>query len=157
LMNAYNTKLIIAVEPLPHQQGMVVTLEGTNLVLAIVISTLGLLVTFARIVSKFNALTAEIRDLREDLNSHSNVEGHAKLLEQVKIIQKEFGNLDKRFDIHLQDYVNYKDAILLDRNGIRERIDHKWQRTEDEFKEVKISIKDIQGFLQKNDSFKIRG
>ncbi len=133
-MNVFNTRLIIAANP-PPQGGLVVTLEGTNLVLAILISSLGLLVGFARIVSKFNSITNDIRDLREDLNSHANVEGHTKLLEQVKLLQKDLSGIDKRFDIHLQDYVNHKDAALLALNGNDEKIEHKWQRTEEMFKE----------------------
>ncbi|MEH2322952.1 MAG: hypothetical protein V7K32_05025 [Nostoc sp.] len=92
----------------------------------------------------------------EDLSSHASAEGHAKLLEQVKILQKELKAIDKKFDIHLQDYVNYKDASLLALNGNDEKIDHKWERTENLFKEQKIEIKDLQKFLQKEQNFRIR-
>ncbi|MBW4425932.1 MAG: hypothetical protein KME50_16145 [Nostoc desertorum CM1-VF14] len=150
------TKTVIAINPSTPQAGLVVTLEGTNLVLAILISTIGLLGIFAKIVSRFNAITNEIRDLREDLNSHAIAEGHAKLLEQVKVLQKDLAALDKRFDIHLQDYVNHKDAALLALNGNDEKIEHKWERTEELFKEQKAEIKDLQKFLQKHQSFRIR-
>jgi hypothetical protein len=140
----------------PPPQGLVVTLEGTNLVLAVVISSIGILGIFAKIVSKFNAITNEIQDLKQELNSHAATEGHPKLLEQVKSLQKDLITLDKRFDIHSQDYLNHKDAALLSLNGNNEKINHKWQRTEELFKEQKSEIKDLQKFLQKHQSFRIR-
>ncbi|MEH1898622.1 MAG: hypothetical protein V7K94_25635 [Nostoc sp.] len=39
-------------------------------------------------------------------------------------------NLDRKVDIHLQDYTNYKDAILLQHNGVIESIRHNWSKTE---------------------------
>ena len=74
---------------------------------------------------------------------------HATNAERIK-------DLDKRLDIHLQDYINYKDGNLLSHNGLQERIDHKWERTENEFNSIKISIKELQGFLQSKGDFKIR-
>ncbi|MCC5618260.1 hypothetical protein LC605_24870 [Nostoc sp. CHAB 5836] len=65
-------------------------------------------------------------------------------------------SIDKKIDIHLQDYVNYKDATLLAIRGNDERIDHKWKRTEDLFKEIKLEIKELQQFLHKHQDFKIR-
>ena len=149
-------RTLIAVNTNPPQAGIVLTLEGTNLILTILISSIGLLVAFAKIVSKFNSITGDIKDLRQDLKDHANAEGHARLLEQVKALQKDLNNLDKRFDIHLQDYVNHKDAALLALNGNDEKIDHKWERTEELFKEQKTEIKDLQKFLQKQQNFKIR-
>ena len=154
-MDAFNN-LIIASNSPPKQAGLVVTLEGTNLVLAILISTVGLLGIFAKIISKFNAITNEIRDLREDLTSHSKAEGHQKLLEQTRIIQKDFINFDKKLDLHLQDYQHYKDASLLAYNGTHEKINHTWNKTEKLFIEHKGEIKELQQFLKKQQNFKIR-
>lgn len=39
-------------------------------------------------------------------------------------------NLDRKVDIHLQDYTNYKDAILLQHNGLIDVIKHNWNKTE---------------------------
>lgn len=141
----------------PSQTGLIVTLEGTNLLLTVLLSTAALLGIGIKLVSKFNAITTELRNLREDLNAHANVEGHSKLLEQVRIIQKDLAALDKRFDIHLQDYTNYKDATLLALNGANEKINHTWVKTEKVLIEHKSDIKELQQFLQKHQSFKIRG
>lgn len=39
-------------------------------------------------------------------------------------------NLDRKVDMHLQDYANYKDAGLLQHNGLNEKINHNWSKTE---------------------------
>ncbi|MEH2437363.1 MAG: hypothetical protein V7K25_24535 [Nostoc sp.] len=140
-----------------NSQGFVVTLEGTSLFLTILISSCALLGIFIKIITKFNSITAEIRDLREDLGSHSKAEGHQQLLEQTRIIQKDLINFDKKFDLHLQDYQHYKDANLLAYNGINEKINHTWSKTEKLFIEHKGEIKELQQFLKKEQNFKIRG
>lgn len=150
-MKLDNPQPLIAVETAsPNTAGFIVTLEGTSLFLTILVSTSILLAGGIKLVSKFNIITAEIRDLREDLNTHE------QLIQQIKVIQKDVCGLDKKFDIHLQDYVNYKDAVLLAINGNKERIEHKAEKAEGYFKEVKADIKDIQGFLNKQQNFRIR-
>ena len=138
------------------QPGLIVTLEGTSLFLTVLISSCALLGIFIKIITKFNSITAEIRDLREDLNSHSKAEGHQRLLEQTKSIQKDFVNFDKKIDLHLQDYQHYKDANLLAYNGTNEKINHTWSKTEKLFIEHKAEIRELQQFLQKQQNFKIR-
>ncbi|MHC5720260.1 MAG: hypothetical protein ACYTX0_51575, partial [Nostoc sp.] len=64
--------------------------------------------------------------------------------------------IDRKVDIHLQDYVNHKDASLLQGNQLNEKINHTWNKTEKLFHEQKTDIKEIQGFLQKQQNFKIR-
>ncbi|MEH1824455.1 MAG: hypothetical protein V7L22_03650 [Nostoc sp.] len=39
-------------------------------------------------------------------------------------------NLDRKVDIHLQDYTNYKDALLLQHNNLFDAIKHNWSKTE---------------------------
>ena len=41
-------------------------------------------------------------------------------------------------------------------NGNKELIDHKWQRTEEEFKKTNGEIKDPQKYLQQRGDFRIR-
>lgn len=142
---------LIAVEPSPQNpSGVVVTLEGTSLFLTILVSTSILLGAGIKLISKFNIITSSLRDLREDLNTHE------QLIQQIKVIQKDVCGLDKRFDIHLQDYVNYKDATLLAINGNKERIEHKGERLENYYEELKGEIKELQGFLHKRHDFRIR-
>jgi hypothetical protein len=142
---------LIAVEPAPQSPaGFIVTLEGTSLFLTVLVSTSILLAGGIKLISKFNIITAELRDLREDLNTHE------QLIQQVKTIQKDVCTLDKRFDIHLQDYVNYKDATLLAINGNKERVEHKGERLENYYEELKGEIKELQGFLHKRHDFRVR-
>ncbi|MEH2415416.1 hypothetical protein [Nostoc sp.] len=95
------------------------------------------------ITSKINKISFTVDGIQEALKLH------ATNAEKIK-------ELDKRFDIHLQDYVNYKDANLLSHNGLGERIDHKWDRSESEFNAMKTNIKDLQSFLHRTNDFKIR-
>ncbi|MEH2309346.1 hypothetical protein [Nostoc sp.] len=123
--------------------GITLTLETTGIFLGILVSVAMLAGVATNIISKMNRISFSVSEIQEALKAY------ASNAEKIK-------DLDKRLEVHLQDYVNYKDANLLDHNGLRERIDHKWERTEDEFKLVKGSIKDLQGFLQRRDDFKIR-
>ena len=95
------------------------------------------------IISKMNKISFAIDAIQETLKLH------ASNAEKIK-------DLDKRFEIHLQDYVNYKDANLLSHNGLEELIQHKWQRSETEFNTIKVSIKELQGFLIRTNDFKMR-
>lgn len=45
--------------------------------------------------------------------------------------------LDRKVDIHLQDYTNYKDAVLLQHNGLNDSIKHNWSKTEKLFNSEK--------------------
>ncbi|OCQ96082.1 hypothetical protein BCD64_12055 [Nostoc sp. MBR 210] len=134
----------------PQLQGMYITWESTGVVLGVLVSASMLVGIAVKVVSKFNSITNSIRDLREDLNSHT------KSLEQTQLLNDKLFTFEKRLDVHLQDYVNHKDADLLAINGLKEKIDHKAENAEKYFKELRIEIKDIQGFLQKQQNFKIR-
>ncbi|MEH2371761.1 hypothetical protein [Nostoc sp.] len=136
------TYSVVGVADSPQPQ-ITVSLQTTGIFLGVVGSIVMLGSVAINIISKINKISFSIAGLEEELKRY------ASNAEKIK-------DLEKRLEVHLQDYVNYKDAILLDRNGLRERIDHKWQRTEDEFKEVYSHIKDLQNFLQKKDDFKIR-
>lgn len=136
------TKSEIAVPPV-SSPGFTLTLETTGIFLGILVSISALAAVAINIISKMNRISFSINKIEETLKEY------ASNAEKIK-------DLDKRLDVHLQDYVNYKDAILVERNGIREKIDHKWERTENEFNEVKQQIKELQGYLQKRDEFKIR-
>ncbi|MEH2314905.1 MAG: hypothetical protein V7K35_26665 [Nostoc sp.] len=57
--------------------------------------------------------------------------------------------LDRKVDIHLQDYTNYKEANLLHNNGLNEKINHTWNKTKELFSEEKATRKEIQAFFQK--------
>lgn len=132
-----NTIIAANSQQQPQQPAFAITLESTGIFLGILVSVSMLTGIAIKMVSKFNAITNEIRDLREDFNSHSTV------IADVKTLQLDVIKLDKRLDIHLQDYVNYKDATLLNINGNKELIGHKWKRTEEEFEKRDEEIKEL--------------
>ncbi|AVH73818.1 hypothetical protein [Nostoc sp. 'Lobaria pulmonaria (5183) cyanobiont'] len=149
------TQTILFVNSPPPQPTFGLTLEGTNLIITLVVSSAGILMSFIKIVSKFNEIVNEIRDLKEDLHTHTNSEGHEKLCREVELIEKDIAKFDKRFDIHAQDYINFKDATLLNFNGTNEKIKHTWQKTEKLLEERKTDIKELQ-LLWKQQNFKNR-
>ncbi|MEH2456378.1 hypothetical protein [Nostoc sp.] len=59
--------------------------------------------------------------------------------------------VDRKLDVHLQDFVNYKDAILLQGKGLDEKINHTWSKTKELLNEQKTEIKDIQASLKIRD------
>ncbi|MEH1765803.1 MAG: hypothetical protein V7K76_26020 [Nostoc sp.] len=119
------------------------TLQDTGVFIGIIASLIMLSGVAVNIISKINKISFTVDGIQEDLKMH------ASNAEKIK-------DLDKRLDIHLQDYVNYKDGNLLSHNGLEERINHKWQRSEGEFNAIKASIKDLQGFLVRTSDFKNR-
>ncbi|MDZ8023590.1 MAG: hypothetical protein RMX97_02675 [Nostoc sp. DedQUE11] len=169
--------------PLPSK-GLIVTMEGTNLAISIIVGTITVLALAAKAITKFNHIAEQIRDLNQLIENHQKEEGHEKLVAQVhvlqkdfasldkrfdihgqdyvnfvaqvRVLQKDFASLDKRFDIHGQDYVNYKDATLLAIHGCEEQIDHKWHRAEEEFAKDRAEMKDLRWFLVKKLDFRIR-
>ncbi|MHC5718826.1 MAG: hypothetical protein ACYTX0_43870, partial [Nostoc sp.] len=119
------------------------TLQDTGVFVGVIASLVMLSGVAISIISKINKISFTVDGIQEVLKLH------ASNAEKIK-------ELDKRFDIHLQDYVNYKDANLLSHNGLEEKIDHKWQRSETEFNAIKTSIKELQGFLVRTNDFKMR-
>ncbi|WP_375470259.1 hypothetical protein [uncultured Nostoc sp.] len=111
--------------------GITLTLESTGVILGIITSGCLLAGVVINVISKMNRISFSVNEIQEALKSY------ASNTEKTK-------NLETSFQVHLQDYVNYKDMTLLDRNGLRERIDHKWSRTAEEFDEVKADIKELQ-------------
>ncbi|MEH1993818.1 hypothetical protein [Nostoc sp.] len=135
-----NTKSEIAVTSSPSAQ---FTLQDTGISIGIIASLVMLSGVAISLISKINKISFTVDGIQETLKLH------ASNAEKIK-------DLDKRLDIHLQDYVNYKDANLLSHNGLDELIQHKWQRSENEFNAIKQSIKELQGFLNRTNDFKVR-
>ncbi|MBD2495012.1 hypothetical protein [Nostoc sp. FACHB-280] len=135
-----DTKILIAANS-ANPQGMTITLESTSIFLGIIVSMSMIVGVAIKAVSKFNSIANEIRDLREDLNKTATIS------DTVREIHKDVLLLDKRFDVHLQDYENRKDTVQMILGQLNEKIDHKTQRLERE-------IEDIETYLQKEQSFK---
>jgi hypothetical protein len=58
-------------------------------------------------------------------------------------------DLDKRFDLHIQEYINRKDVVQMVVGQLDQKIGHK-------FKWLLFYTWDIQRYLQKDTTFKIR-
>ncbi|MCC5639043.1 hypothetical protein LC593_25070 [Nostoc sp. CHAB 5844] len=96
-----------------------------------------------KVISRFNSIANEIRDLKEDINKLATID------ETIKGIHKDVLLLDKRFDIHMRDYENRKETVQMVLGQLNEKIDHKSERFEGE-------IKDIERYLEKREDYKIR-
>ncbi|MCC5619245.1 hypothetical protein LC605_30075, partial [Nostoc sp. CHAB 5836] len=77
------TKSGIAVHP-NNQPTFNITLESTGIFLGILVSFSALLGGIIKAITKFNSIDNNLRDLREDFNTHVNAEGHNEILKQVK-------------------------------------------------------------------------
>lgn len=135
------SKQIIAVNP--NSVTINFNLQTVSIILSAAVS-LSLLIGFLiKSVSKFNALESEIKNLRDDLNA-VNIS-----TQKIEVLQKEYTGLDKRLDLHVQDYLNRVEAVNLICRQLDEKINHKFGR-------VAASMKDVEHFLQGQGVFKIR-
>ncbi|QLE55669.1 hypothetical protein [Nostoc sp. TCL26-01] len=128
----------------PSQPTITLTLESTGIFLGALVSFSVLVAGFTKIVTNFNLINISIKELRQDINANTQA------LSQLNVLHSEVLKLDKKFDLHLQDYINYKDANLIHLNGLEKQIGHNWIKTEKALAEQKAEIKEIQGFLQKH-------
>ncbi|MEH2425863.1 MAG: hypothetical protein V7K48_34680 [Nostoc sp.] len=64
--------------------------------------------------------------------------------------------LDRKVDIHLENYSNYKEANLLHSNGLNEKITHTWNKTKELFVEERAERKEIQALIQRQHELKNR-
>ena len=144
-------KSVIAVNPnLQSPPSFTITLESTGIFLAALVSLSILGGIGIKIISKINDFSAELKAINKDLNEYE------KLLERIEAIEERFHALDKRFDIHSQDYINYKDSLLLITNNLKELIKHNRERQDEEFAKTNSEVKDLQRYLQQRGDFRIR-
>ncbi|MEI1375990.1 hypothetical protein PQG02_06970 [Nostoc sp. UHCC 0926] len=104
--------------------------------IAVVVGIITILSAIHKFVFEPN-INAKITDLKDKLNE--------------RIIATE-----NKVNIHLQDYINYKEANLLQANGLNEKINHTWSKTKELFNEEKVERKEIQAFIQKQHELKNR-
>lgn len=130
------TKSEIAVSNSPSTPGITLTLESTGVFLGILVSVSALAGVAIRIISKMNSISASISQIE------------LALKEQASNAEK-IRDLDKRFDLHIQEYVNRKDVVQMVMGQLDQKINHK-------FKRLLFYTRDIQRFLQRDTTFKIR-
>ncbi|QMS87303.1 hypothetical protein HUN01_06790 [Nostoc edaphicum CCNP1411] len=130
-----NTASTIAVSP-PNSPGITLTLESTGVFLGILVSVSALAGVAIRIISKMNSISASISQIELALKEQANN------AEKIR-------DLDKRFDLHIQEYVNRKDVVQMVMGQLDQKINHK-------FKRLLFYTRDIQRFLQRDTTFNIR-
>lgn len=116
--------------------GITVSLESVGIFTGTLVS-ISILVTLAiKLVSNLNNISASIAQIKEDLK------GQANNAEKIR-------DLDKKFDLHVQDYINRKDTVTLLIAQVTQTVDHRTKR-------LYSSMKDIESYLQRTGSFKMR-
>jgi hypothetical protein len=130
------TKSIIAVSNSNNSPGITLNLESTGVFLGILVSVSALAGVAIRIISKMNSISASIGQIELALKEQ------ASNAERIR-------DLDKRFDLHIQEYVNRKDVVQMVMGQLDQKIDRK-------FKRLLFYTRDIERYLQKDTTFRIR-
>ncbi len=126
----------IAVTSSSSSPGITITLETTGIFLGILVSVSVLTGVAVNVISKMNRISSSIAQIEEALK------GYASNAEKIR-------ELDKRFDLHIQEYVNRKDVVQMVLGQLDQKINHK-------FKRLLFYTRDVQQFLQRDTAFKIR-
>ncbi|MEH2077018.1 MAG: hypothetical protein V7K57_21900 [Nostoc sp.] len=119
-----------------NSPGITITLESTGIFLGILVSASLLAGVAINVISKMNRISSSITQIEEALK------GYASNAEKIR-------ELDKRFDLHIQEYINRKDVVQMVMGQLDQKINHK-------FKRLLFYTRDIQRFLQKDTAFKMR-
>ncbi|MBN3926121.1 hypothetical protein [Nostoc sp. NMS4] len=113
-----------------------VTLESVGVFTGILVSISVLGTLAVKLVNNLNNISTSITQIKEDLKEHADN-------------AQKIRDLDKRLDLHIQDYVNRKDTVTLLIAQVSQTVDHRTNR-------LYTSMKDIENFLQMQGNFKIR-
>ena len=116
--------------------GITLTLESTGVIFGILVSTSILLGVAYKVISTASTISSSIKKIEKELENYA---GNAKQITDIS----------HRLDLHIQDYVNRKDTITLLLGGMKEMMEHRTNR-------LYTSMKDVESYLQKNGTFKIR-
>ena len=134
------TQTIIAVNTSTTSPGITLTLESTGIFLGILVSASVLAGLGIKIVSNVSKISSSIIQIEEDLREYRKSANNNT---------QQITEISHRLDLHIQDYVNRKDTITLLIGGIKETMEHRTNR-------LYTSMKDMEIYLQKNGTFKIR-
>jgi hypothetical protein len=129
-------KPVIAVNSRYTESGIVVTLQSTSIFLGILVSGAALTHLGIKLVTNINNISLSIAQIQKDLKS---------LSVDVEKIDK----LERRLDLHIQDYINRKDVVQMLLGQLDEKINHK-------FKRLLFYNREMQKFLQRDTAFQIR-
>ncbi|MBD2519964.1 hypothetical protein H6G93_34485 [Nostoc sp. FACHB-973] len=135
-MNSLNLKPTIAVGNSNPSPGITLTLESTGVILGIAVSVSVLSGVAYKVITSVNKISLSIQNIEEEMKNYA---GYAKQITDIS----------HRLDLHIQDYVNRKDTVTMLIGGIKEAMEHRTNR-------LYTSMKDIESYLQKTGTFKIR-
>lgn len=124
-------------------------LEAVGLLLGAVVSITILLSLLIAFTNRINRLETRIQYLQQELAEHANLEVHKVPSDKLVSTINNLYQLEKALDIHLQDYTNRKDLIQYMLGQLDQKVEHKFSR-------LYHSMRDMEKFLQKSHSFKIR-
>jgi hypothetical protein len=116
--------------------GIVVTLQSTSVFLAILVSGSILVGLGIKLVSNINRISLSINQIQEDLK-------------ELSVDSERIEKLERRLELHIQDFVNRKDVTQMLLGQLDEKINHK-------FKRLLFYSREMQRFLQKDTNFQIR-
>jgi parvulin-like peptidyl-prolyl isomerase len=129
-------KPVVAVNSRHTESGVVVTLQSTSILLGILVSGAMLTHLGIKLITNVNNISLSIAQIQKDLKS---------LSVDVERIDK----LDRRLDLHIQDYINRKDVVQMLLGQLDEKINHKFRR-------LLFYNREMQKFLQRDTTFQIR-
>lgn len=128
---------------------LTLSLEAIGIMLGILVSVtilLGLLIQYA---NKINRIENDLRYLKQELLEHSNLDGHKVLTDKLNVCTESVRRAEQSLDLHIQDYINRKELVQFLLGQLDEKIQHKFNRTVG-------TINNIQKYLEKDGSYKIR-
>lgn len=133
--------LISQIQPISVQslnQNIKPELESAGIVLGIIVSGIAITNVAISLVSKFNKLSTIVESIQTDLQTH---------IKEVIEISERYQRIDKRLDLHIQDYLHHKELTQMLVNQLNEKIDHKFNR-------INNSMHHIEKFLENDGSFR---
>jgi hypothetical protein len=130
-------KPVIAINAnVQSEPGIVVTLQTTSVLLGILVSGSILLGLGIKLVTNVNKISLSITQIQKDLK-------------ELSIDAERIDKIERRLELHIQDFINRKDVTQMLLGQLDEKINHK-------FKRLLFYSREMQKFLQKDTSFQIR-
>lgn len=115
----HNKYLIEIPTKTANNQEVKAPLESAGIFLGIIVSGVAITNALVGIISRFNKMSTTLEQIQGDLQSY---------LKEVMEINERHQRLDKKMDLHIQDYLHHKELTQMLINQLNEKIDHKFNR-----------------------------
>jgi archaellum component FlaC len=102
-----------------NNQDIKAPLESAGIFLGIIVSGVAITNALINLISRFNKISVDIGHIQGDLQSY---------LKETSEINESCQRLDKKIDLHIQDYLHHKELTQMLVNQLNEKIDHKFNR-----------------------------